>query len=50
MHSTPREISVILHIKSNYNFYSRIKNLAKKFNESDFKWFGENKLNFFMVR
>ena len=43
MHSAPRKISVIMHIKSNYNFHSAIKYLANKFNESDFKWFGKSK-------
>ena len=43
MHSTPREISVIMHIKSNHNFHLTIKHLANKFSERNFKWFGVRK-------
>ena len=42
MYNTPREISVIFHNGSNYDYRFIIKGLAEEF-EEDFEFLGENK-------
>ena len=40
-YKTPKEIPVVFHNGSTYDYHFTIKQLAKKF-EGWFKWFGEN--------